>query len=645
MTQARWYSQPFPPAGSISAEGIKRTLGKPPMPWPAILVRESAQNSWDAKIGNGPVGFTLNLSVVPPQNANTWRTLLLEGAPHSDKFPLRRILRGQEWHSTLVRTLTISDRGTRGLGGPTRADIARGDEPRDWVSFVLNVGDPPDTKRGGGTYGYGKGILYQMSLAGTVIVHTRTMTADGPENRLIGICLGESMEFAVDSRSPVRPYTGRHWWGNVESEHVEPLSGRQAQEVAGLLGLRPFGEDETGTDVVVVEPDFGEESDEETAQYLADAISWNLWPIMLEQRGSVRLIPQVWHRGVNVPVPVPEKTRGLRTFVAAYRRLQNTEDVQTLMCGNPKKPLGRMALERQLIPPYEPPAAAQDLGITTAPHHVCLMRAPELVVKYHPGPEPISANLAYAGVFRAFDDMDRTYAAAEPPTHDDWVFAQLEGADRTFVRTTFTRIKERLAEFARPAEVRPVSTKAPLGAASNFLGPLIAAATGTGAGSVSLPSSGSDVSSGPAPQGSERGDTTSGVDVGSVSNPGAQNAGRVSRSRASIRLEGEPYFETSEVGLLLVQDVTVVGSGPLTARGTVGITVADGSREQDPPEGSEQPFVMGWRLDEGEQQGDLLRLECASAGQRLSLVVRPVPDTITQLDVVVVRGGEDPHGG
>src|SRR5688572_19020002 len=123
MTPPRWYSQPFPPAGSISAEGIKRTLGKPPIPWPAILVRESAQNSWDAWLGDRPVEFSLNLTVVPPQNANAWRSLLLEGAPHSTQFPLPQILRGREWHSTLVRTLTISDRGTKGLGGPTRADV------------------------------------------------------------------------------------------------------------------------------------------------------------------------------------------------------------------------------------------------------------------------------------------------------------------------------------------------------------------------------------------------------------------------------------------------------------------------------------------------------------------------------------------
>ncbi|GIE87360.1 hypothetical protein [Actinoplanes regularis] len=641
MKQARWYSQPFPPAGSISAEGIKRTLGKPPIPWPAILIRESAQNSWDARVGGRPVGFTINLSVVPPQNANAWRTLLLEGAPHSDKFPLRQILRGREWHSTIVRTLTVSDRGTKGLGGPTRADIARGDEPRDWVSFVLNVGDPPDTKRGGGTYGYGKSILYQMSRAGTILVHTRTPTPAGLQNRLIGICLGESMEIAGEN-GELRPYTGRHWWGDAEKAHVEPLVGVDAEMAAKALGLQPFDADESGTDVIIVEPDLGDQSDDEAVRYLADAIAWNLWPILLEQRGTERMVPRVWHNGLSVPVPIPEKTRGLKTFVAAYRRLQEGDEAQTLLCGNPKKQLGRIALERQLIPVFEPPAAAQDLGITSAPHHVCLMRAPELVVKYHAGPEPISANLAYAGVFKALDDMDRTYAAAEPPTHDDWVFTQLEGLERTFVRTTFTRIKERLAEFARPAEVRSNAARAPLGAVSNFLGSLVAAATGTGAASALAPQMA------PGGVGAERGRAEpQGNDVAPATSTaiGSERSERSGRERVSIRLDGDPYFEDSEIGLLLVQDALVVGNGHLVVQGTAGIMVADGSREQEPPDGFDEPVVLGWRYGTGERQGDELDLSDATAGQRVALVVQPVPDTITQMDISVLRAeGKIPHG-
>ncbi|MFI7596621.1 hypothetical protein [Actinoplanes sp. NPDC049681] len=637
MTKPRWYSQPFPPAGSISAEGIKRTLGKPPLPWPAILVRESAQNSWDARLGDRPVEFTLDLGIVSPQHASSWTELLSEGAPHSDKFPLRRTLRGREGHSPLIRTLTISDRGTKGLGGPTRADTARGDEPRDWVSFVLNVGDPPDTKNGGGTYGYGKGILYQMSRAGTIIVQTRTRTSEGFRNRLIGICLGESVELPFTDGC-MRPHTGRHWWGSVESSHVEPLTGQDAVSVASALGLRSFGDDETGTDVVVVDPEFGQYSDEQTAEYLADSTAWNLWPIMLQDRGDERLVAEVRLRGVDVPVPVPEKSRGLKTFVAAYRRLNAGTDVRTLACGNPKKNLGQLALERQLIPTFEPPAAAQDLGITSAPHHVCLLRSPELVVSYHAGPEPISTNLAYAGVFRAFDDMDRVYAAAEPPTHDAWVFAQLDGHERTFVRTTFVRLKERLAEFARPAEIRTENLRAPLGAASNFLGSLVAAAGGTGAAPALLPAQ--------APGGEPTDEPIIGS-RGAASEAGEPTssapAGVRTRGRAALRLEGEPYFDDVDSELLLLQGFSVIGTGPLSARGTADIVMADGTREQEPPESAERPRVVGWRNGGATTDGDLLTLADATPGTRVTLMIRAVVDTVTQVGVVVLggEGGSD----
>ncbi len=659
MTEARWYSQPFPPSGSISAEGIKQTLGKPPIPWATILVRESAQNSWDAKLDNQTVRYTLDLATVKPQHISTWRNLLLAGAPVSSKFPLRQMLRGRDGQSSVIRKLTISDRGTKGLGGPTRADTARGDDSRNWVSFVLNVGDPPDTqKHGGGTYGYGKGVFYRMSSAGTIIVHTRTATPTGLQNRLIGICLGESAEMP-EGATNARPYTGRHWWGDVRDTYVEPLFDAEATATAAMLGLPAFETDESGTDIVIIEPDFGDQTDDYTVGYLADAIAWNLWPIMLTDRGDAHLAPQVFHMGERVPVPVPEKTIGLKTFVAAYRNLESgPSESQTLSCGNPKRPLGRFSLERRLIPSFQPPDAAQDLGVAGPPHHVCLMREPELVVKYHAGPEPISANLAYGGVFRAFKDMDRTYAAAEPPTHDDWVFAQLEGVQRTLIRTTFTRIKERLAEFARPAQTQLPATQTPLGGVSNFLGSLVAASSGVGAASAPFPvrptigrsdgGSGHAASASPVPDPKWAASTGDGSDLEGTVGPdfseGTTQRGNTSATRATVRPNGEPFFEDHDRELFLVQNAVVVGSGRINVRGVAGITLADGSRETDPPSHGSQPTVFGWRIGERVEKGDVIDLPVARAGQELALLVQAVPDTITLIELINVRHEGGPDG-
>lgn len=50
MTGPRWFSQPYPPEGASAAEGIRNQLGRPELDLLTILVRESAQNSWDARV-------------------------------------------------------------------------------------------------------------------------------------------------------------------------------------------------------------------------------------------------------------------------------------------------------------------------------------------------------------------------------------------------------------------------------------------------------------------------------------------------------------------------------------------------------------------------------------------------------------------
>ena len=136
-------------------------VGRPELDLLTILVREAAQNSWDARLpsSSDPVDFRIDIRTVGPAHSGAWRELLIENAPDSvEQFPLRDTLR----HGP-IRLLSVSDRGTRGLGGPTRADSAVG-KSRDFVSFIRNIGEPRDTALGGGTYGFGKGIFWGNAL-------------------------------------------------------------------------------------------------------------------------------------------------------------------------------------------------------------------------------------------------------------------------------------------------------------------------------------------------------------------------------------------------------------------------------------------------------------------------------------------------
>jgi hypothetical protein len=615
MSDPTWWSQPFPPTGAITSEGIRNQLGRPPVDPLTVFVRETAQNSWDARLRDGPTIYGLELLTIPAPARPNWVRLLTPVGEVAAHLRLGQVVRAPE-----LRVLAVVDRGTKGLGGPTRADQVA-ETVRDWVSFVLNVGEKRDTAHGGGTYGYGKAVLYRLSKVGTILVHSRVRnTGGGLESRLIGIALGSS--FSTSDPVGGRPFTGRHWWGRVQGDHVEPLVAEEADVVARSLGLPAFAGEETGTTLVVVDPDLDDfDDDESAARHLADTIAWQLWPIMLPERGEDRLVPHVRVRGVAVPVPDPATTHPLKMFVTAHRRLSRP-GATTLVCKRPQRALGRFAVSKSVVTPLdeqEQTQAAAYAGVPGDPHHVCLMRSPELVVKYYEGPKPFSTNLAYAGVFRAVDELDEVLAASEPPTHDNWVHEQLTGVDKTYVRMIFQRMKEELGEFKRAAVTQTAAAAVPLGAASNFLGGLVAAALQE-------------------PLNLGGGTATSGGAAGGGARTGG-NAGRsvsVARvGRVDVRHVGTPSVREHAGEVVVVQRVALTGEGRVELSAVLKVATADG-REDEPPTGAEQPSVHSWHLDDRVSDGPRCDVD---APAELELWVRPARDTMT--DVLVTAGKVD----
>lgn len=620
MSTPRWWSQPFPPTGAIASEGIRNQLGRPPVDPLTVFVRETAQNSWDARVPGVETVYRLELTTVAATHRPTWEKLLTPPAKVQEHLGVGRAVRTPN-----LRLLSVVDRGTKGLGGPTRADQLT-DGRRDWISFVLNVGEKRDTAQGGGTYGYGKAVLYRLSRVGTILVYTRTTDETGVlTSRLIGIALGHSFDNRgrVDAES--RPFTGRHWWGDVHDDHVEPLVGDAADDVARALGLTAFDEGESGTTLVVIDPDLDDfEDTDQAAQHLAETMAWQLWPIMLPERGTERLVPDVVAGGRSFPVPDPARLYPLRMFVAAYRRLPTTS-ATTLECGNPRKRLGRFALERQVVVPMTPEAvsqAASFAGVDGDPHHVCLMRSPELVVRYYEGPVTSSVHSVYAGVFRADDELDDVYAASEPPTHDNWVSEQLTGHERTFIRATFMRLREQLAVFRAPVQ-KAVSTtsRTALGAVSNYLGGLVAAA-------FASPDEQSAVPHTDRTNGGAAGATAVRQDAGSGrAEAGGARSGASSRARVTTLVE--PHIEAADGAIVLVARYGVMTAGPVQLTARLSVATWEG-REDDPPVGAARPQVREWRT----AHGTITDESCTVDGPtEVDLVIVPVPDTATDMSV------------
>ena len=436
--------------GDIDGEGASKLLGTPNLAPVSVLVRETAQNSWDARLPGRDLEFTMNLREMSAQEVETLRGRVFT----RDAGPI-------EVSTTLgsapVWALEISDRGAKGLGGPVRNDLAiPTGQPTDFIDLVLNIGAPRDVHLGAGTYGFGKTISYTTSRLGTVLVWSRTSHEGQLQHRLIGSAFGPSFEH--DGKR----YTGRHWWGRVpeDEERVEPATGREAQSLAENVFVRHFHGDETGTSILILDPVLGGDDREEDARALVESAVWHLWPKLVEpSAGRARMRISVQLNGVPLEIPDITTHPVLSAFadaLTAVRRAQgeggpeptHPTEVMAVEMFRPVRLLGHVAVTR--FPRVEWEAAARDVVPLDEPvSHVALMRHDaELIVRYSKRPELDSAAVQWCAVFKPVEDTDDAFSLSEPPSHDDWVASSVKDRkQKQIVNVALTRIREHVDEI------------------------------------------------------------------------------------------------------------------------------------------------------------------------------------------------------
>jgi hypothetical protein len=586
-----WLSQKVPPMGAIKAEGIKNQLGRPDMDRFTVLVREAAQNSWDAADPDRqiPVHFGLDLCELDDGTADAWRRIVPDGAPSPEQLGLRDVLQ-----APTLTILFVSDRGTEGLGGPTRADEARDGEAHDYVSFVLNVGDPRDTELGGGTYGFGKAVFFLASAASTILVYTRCRDAlGGVESRLVGCALGAGYELEG------RGYTGRHWFGlpGDGEELVEPVRGDAADALAEELGFPRFEAGALGTTIAIVAPELDGDDPDEITSRLANSILWHLWPKMVApETGDPAMSFVVARDGIPVDIPDPGGHPVLREFVAALKELEVVGDLITHGVGS--QPVGRINLRTTFAPIPRVDDVGIEAGLGAGIHHCCLLRAPELVVEYRRGPALPDEHVWYAGVFKVFEDQDQRFAQAEPPTHDSWSPEYLEAKSRSVVRVTLRKVDEKLKSHAAP---KTTTTDRGGGdgfaAVSRMLGGLIAPAPGQAAGPTTR---------------------------------GAAGAG----TRSLLKMLGSPEWARYEGRDVLIQRFEVNARRQVTVDADTSVRVwGGGGKETELPAGAETPTLIGWRGPDGAvHPSGRLAIGPDESGN-WEAIVRSPPDTVTRIRI------------
>ena len=453
----RLQSEPNPPSGTITAEGLLNTMGRPKLSATEMLIRESLQNSWDAgRIAGVQPHYAIRLFTPAPEQIEAYRHFFTD-RPTGETCPVRSGL-GQFFSSESPVLMEISDRGTVGLGGPTRAD---GDDAGDFANFLRNIGKPRDVEQGGGTYGFGKSSFYLMSGPQLLIVDTLTKDGDREERRLLAHAAGESFNHEG------RHYTGRHWWGvssNEIPDFVEPALDGDAAAIAQSLGFSSREAGDTGTSLMLLNPRLEDLVDLQAGSALGltdelrrrigfrlqEMLLWWCWPKLVRDVDDVAPMRiNIDCFGQDFSPPDPDSVPQLFGFAEALRQARQKREEDAIRSMSPKKLSGHLVISDRKLGALVPDqrwkrVLGEEALIPEAMAHVALLRPAELVVRHEAGRVSEGDDNEWTGVFRCSDEpeIEEAFALSEPPAHDDWEPSQrLTRTQKVIVNTALKRLR------------------------------------------------------------------------------------------------------------------------------------------------------------------------------------------------------------
>lgn len=479
----RWFPKQFR-AGDMDGTGGDRLLGRTELSALEVLIRETAQNSWDARLSRTTPRFGIHLRRVDFRLRADLNRLF-------DDSRVSGRHRAPEANN--IHLLEIFDRGTSGLDGPTDLSPIASGKPCNFQDLILKVGVPRDDGKGGGTYGFGKTAAYAFSEQGTVIFWTRCRTDSGTlEHRFVISAFHDSYV------SGGKQFTGRHWWGEGGDDLVSPVVGEKARAYGERFFARHFDGDETGTSLLILDPQlpvptkvdsdepdlelrrYGDHSALETAfaHEARRAVRQHLWPKLITAPGKVLppmpielLVGETqvdiadtmtgaiasWGAGLNAirshivdPDSVVFAPSGLPVEVHEVTRLRQV--------------IGHLAVVKRLsaledaTPEDDLDPRAEEAGT----QRIALMRGvAELVVTTDDWSDHTSSPVFdWLAVFKSTEDWDHVFADAEPPAHDMWI-SNAGGETGLVVRAMRNRVRSLLRDiFAvpEPMTVTPLAS-------------------------------------------------------------------------------------------------------------------------------------------------------------------------------------------
>lgn len=501
MTVLKRYSKPRGAGDQASGGRGKLLKSVSGLSQTEVLVRETLQNTWDARREGCRPTYGVRLRKLSLENRRTLREQVFSDTPEY----LPDLHRSLTEDNTYV--LEIYDRGTVGLNGPIRAnEAAAPGEANNFNPLVFDLGTTKEAEDSGGTYGFGKNAAFEASSSHSLVYWSATENSEGEiEHRLIASALGDPYEITGER------YTGNHWWGDPGEDQIAPLIGHAARELGESLFDAHFGEDaeteERGTSILIISPSVEdaetgrrtpvrtEEQAEDLIRQICHSVARHAWPkVIPDSSGETPMTINVFHEDQNLSVEADIQRRYSRygAALAQVRQAQGegyapddpilkpgpghlasiTHPIKLNKVGSETAGLRREfwgsrndRIAGHLTLMRTTHLLDNDRSDRVPMNQLALMRSKtELIVAYK-GPRPEeTANFSWHGVFKPTPEVDRHFAAAEPATHDDWKPGNAASEISTsIVERTIKQIRKRVSEFldvdGRPQREGSLSVK------------------------------------------------------------------------------------------------------------------------------------------------------------------------------------------
>lgn len=500
-TQLKLYSKPRGAGDQTSGGRGKLLRATTDLTRVQVLVRETLQNSWDAAdLDDWVPAYGVHIYRPSDEAKRVLTDSIFAELPPSLEV-LEQSLQDPDMH-----VMEIYDRGTTGLNGPVRAsEAADPDSPNNFNAFVFDIGTTKSDGASGGTFGFGKTATFEVSHAHSVVYWSVCATASGDlEHRLIASTLHEPYD-----QDGAR-YTGAHWWGDPDDAEIVPLRGDAAQMLGEALFKTTFGEDETGTSILVIDPEMTDvrDSDLETVaerrpvrsdaeadilvEEIVEALADNAWPKVVYAGGEYPpMLFEIFRRDEQLEVAAKIRshyTRYSKSLTEIRKTLDQLEgptdesaDFQVLKSSPPipinlrparsfDAPHSAFFGERtdsvsgylHLMLTLDSSAGAvggnKDSVGASPCNQLCLMRSKaEFVVYYDKIVDIELDGLQWTGVFKPTPECDHHFASSEPPTHDAWTPNTAESEISSYVvRRTIEQVRKKTRDFleAQQGEIK-----------------------------------------------------------------------------------------------------------------------------------------------------------------------------------------------